>query len=208
MSHDWGVSEQADGGTGIEAAAPPPDSPGRKRASQTVADMVRSLGLVLVVVVVIVLITLRHNPPAVNVIDPRPVLLTVAADAPYTVVQPHAPSTWRATAAHASPMGSQPYSWLVGYLTPTGTYAEVAQQDGQIAQLVSNENANGDPAGSITINGVDWQMVSNSSTGRNALIGTVHGTNTVVSGTASFADLGTLTRSLIVVPSPTRSAAG
>ncbi len=187
--------------------APPSPSPSRKRASQTVADMVRSLGLVLIVVVVILLITLRHNPPAVTVVNPVPVYASVAANSPYTAMLPRTPEGWRPIAAHNSPPGSQPFTWLVGFLTPSSSYAELAQSDGLVGDLVKDENATGDPVGSITIDGNSWQMISNDSTGRRALIATLHDANTVVSGTASFADLETLASGLKAAPRPSQSAA-
>jgi Protein of unknown function (DUF4245) len=209
VAHDGGVSDHGIGEPSTEQAeaAVPQPSPSRKRASQTVADMVRSLGLVLVVVVVILLITLRHNPPAVTVINPFPVYASVAANSPYPPMLPRTPEGWRPTAAHNSPTGAQPYTWLVGFLTPSSTYAELAQSDGLVGDLVTAENAQGDPAGSVTIDGTSWQMIANDSNGRRALIATLHDANTVVSGTASFADLETLAGGLKPAPRPTQSAA-
>lgn len=198
----------ADDGVMTDTAPPPsPPTPSRKRASQTVSDMVRSLGLVLIVVVVILLITLRHNPPAVTVINPFPVYASVSANAPYTAMLPRTPQGWRPTAAHNSPPGAQPYTWLVGFLTPSTSYAELAQSDGLVGDLVTAENAKGDPVGAITIDGNSWQMVSNDSTGRRALIATLHDANTVISGTASFTDLETLANGLKAAPRPVHSAA-
>ena len=76
----------------------------RLRGFETLGDMVRSLGLVLVVVAVILLLDLRPKPDEVKPVDPGPSLAQARQAAPYDVYAPDpAPGGWAPTVARFEP---------------------------------------------------------------------------------------------------------
>ena len=169
-----------------------------RRGRETVRDMVLSLGLVGLFVAVIVAITLRPSPDPVRVVDPAPVVSVLPQLAPYPVLRPGPLPGWRATSVRASPPGAVPWEWHVGYVTPAGEYASVGQSNGEPGRYLQVEGAAGAASGSSTIRGQRWSKVERDGDGdgTRSLVRTAGGVTTLVSGTASYAELVQLAGSL------------
>ena len=107
----------------IEAA--PAAAPARKRGRETAGDMIRSLGLVLLLVVGLWFLA---QPPdsdeqTIRVVDPTADVAAFAAAAPGVPVPGALPELWRPT---SSVVSGEPAGLRVGYVTPSGRYAEYA----------------------------------------------------------------------------------
>ena len=173
----------------------------RGRASRSVADMVRSLVVVGAVVIVLVLIVPR--PSAVN---QPPVDVTGTAQgaqpsAGFALSVPQGlPAEWRATSAHLLDGTDHVQTWHVGYQTADAQYAAVEQAKGATAVWLRANTQDGDPVGTTTVDGATWSQFLHENRLQRTLL-YVHGDlTTLVTGTASWADLVTLAASLKPTP--------
>jgi hypothetical protein len=174
--------------------------PGRARGPHTVADMIRSLGLVLLLVVVVVLITFRPQGQSVTVVDYRATLAAARSGAPFPLVGPmELPVTWKATSAYYDPplsnMGVA--AWHVGFVTAAGRYAGFEQTDGIASGVL--RDVLGDPVDlgrAWTVSDESWERWASSAGDRHALVRSVGGVTTVVDGSADWPELEQLAGSL------------
>ena len=105
--------------------APVEQAPKKKRGRETAGDMLRSLGLVLLFVVFIWYLA---QPPdsdeqEIRVVDPTGDVAAFSADVPTAPVPVGLPEQWRAT---STTVLRDPSGLRVGYVTPSGRYAEYA----------------------------------------------------------------------------------
>ncbi len=178
---------------------------GRRRGFETLGDMVRSLGLVLVVVAVLVLITLRPPGEEVRVVDYAQTLRLAGAGAPFPPADAVGlPEGWRATSAYFDPpqrTGSAGVvRWHIGWLTPRDEYAAVEQGNGDAAALLEEQLGQAQPAGASTVGGQAWQR-NTGTNGRRALTLASGDVLTVVHGTADWGELEQLAAALRPLPS-------
>lgn len=173
----------------------------RRRASRSVADMIRSLVVVGGVVVVLVLIVPR--PSAVN--QPPVDVVGVAQGAkpnasfPLSVPQ-NLPDEWRATSARLLDGTDHVQTWHVGYQTADAQYAAVEQAKDATATWLRANTQDGDPVGTQTVAGGLWTQYLHENRLQRTLL-FVHGdVTTLVTGTASWTDLATLAASLKPAP--------
>src|SRR3954470_9969187 len=90
-------------GTMVVVSSP---APSRRRWGST-ADLVRSLGIVLVLVAVVVLLVARHDSNR-GPVDAAPLLVAANSDAGFAVVDPSgAPDGWTLTSARYVPTSSE-----------------------------------------------------------------------------------------------------
>lgn len=128
----------------------------KQRGRETAADMVRSLGLV---VLVILPVWFFAKAPAsdeaeIRVVDPTSTVSAFAADVPDAPVPGDLPESWRATSA--SYAGAE-RTLRIGWVTPSDQYAEYAASTGDRAEFleqVVGEQA--DPAAPVTVDGTEW----------------------------------------------------
>jgi hypothetical protein len=168
---------------------------GRIRGFETVGDMVRSMGIVMIVVVGILLITFRQTPDPVQT-DPAPVLAGVAQAAPFEAeIPPPTPEGWRVTSARVTLPDADPYSWYVGYFTPEEEFVAVSQVYGSPETYLEEIGAEGRDAGTVEIDGDVWARVEQSDGTRRSLIRSTPrdadeaAVTTVVTGTAPWSVL-------------------
>jgi Protein of unknown function (DUF4245) len=168
----------------------------RVRGFESLGDMVRSLGLVLVVVAVILLLIWRPKPDAVKPVDPAPPLAQARQSAPYEVYAPEpAPRRWVPTVARYDP--APPANvWTLGYVTTSDEYAAVAQTDSDPEALLDEVAPDATQAGESTVNGQIYQRWEDPGQSRRALAAAVTGSTLVVGGTAGWAELERLAASL------------
>lgn len=178
---------------------PPAETPPPKpvRGRETVGDMVRSLGAVLVLVGIVVAFNIADQPGSVvRDIDYSGALTQARQQATYDVLAPQPiPTGWRATSARTRPDGDS-VTWHLGLVTESGAYAGVEQTDGGRDGFVEQFADGARSAGTVRIAGAAWRRLEDGEPEERALVRTDDGVTTVVAGSASWDDLERLTVSL------------
>ncbi len=177
-----------------------PGTPRKKRGRETAADMVRSLGLVVLVIIPVWFFAKApaRDEAAIRVVDPAGPISAFATDVPQAPVPRGLPARWRATSATYS---GGDRTLRVGYVTPEEQYAEYAASTGPRQEFVETAVGQGaEPAEPVTVDGVEWEQRVEAD-GSRSLISS-YGPVTVVVGTtratASLAELRVLLGSLTV----------
>ena len=153
----------------------------RKRGRESAADMVRSLGLVMLVVVPIWFFAQAPDSDEVPLreVDPSQSIAAFAADAPAAPVPGVLPQGWRATSATYD--GAQS-TLRVGWVTPQGQYAEYAassEPQEEFLELIAGEQV--ERLAPVTVDGVAWQQLQEPDGSRSFTRS--YGATTVVVGT-------------------------
>jgi len=127
-----------------------------QRSRQSAADMVRSLGLVLIVVLVVFFFAQppRSDAKKIRVVDPTSDVQAFAAAAPGVGVPRSAPAGWRANVTTYDPDTGV---LRVGWVTAKGTYAEYAAATHPAESFVGDLTDRAPRAGTVDIGGVTWQ---------------------------------------------------
>ena len=127
-----------------------------KRGRQSAADMVRSLGLVLLLVGFVFF--LAQPPPSdakkIRVVDPSSDVRAFSSAAPAVAVPRALPTGWRATVSIFDP---DTQLLRVGWVTPAGHYAEYAAAVHAQPVFVSDITDQAARAAAVEIGGVSWQ---------------------------------------------------
>lgn len=132
-------------------------APKRKRGRETVGDMVRSLGLVLLIVLPLWFLA---QPPAsdeaeVRAQDTVSPIADLQRQSPGIPVPGPLPEGWVANAVVADQDGLR-----IGWNTPTGGYLEYAASLGA-AEFLPTTTGNGAQVGTVQVGGVTWQQYQN-----------------------------------------------
>jgi hypothetical protein len=165
----------------------------KRRANQTVTNLVLALLASLGVVALVVLVVVR--PTA---IDRDPIdYAAIAADAQQAVdvplVVPDLPGGWTANRAELVTGDDAVDSWQIGLLTPGEQYIGFVQGIDADARWMSEQTASADATGSATIGDREWQVYDRRDAddpGNLAyILTTMSGDSTIVlGGTASAAE--------------------
>lgn len=169
----------------------------RRRGRETSGDMVRSLVVVLALVFVVVALAAQNRPdPEARPFDYGGALAQAKVQAGYDVLAPIGlPDSWRATSGRADRVGGA-VTWHVGFVTASGDYAALEQSDGDADGFVDHLAADGDRAGSVRIGRATWQRVEGGDPEPRALVLRSDRVTTMVVGSAPWAELQVLARSL------------
>lgn len=187
------VTEQSVPPSTDDSPATPPVNRGRK----TVADMVRSLALVLVLVGVIIAFNLAKQPDTVvQTVDYPAALAEARSVATYDVLGPDpVPAGWRVTSARTDRSGGG-VGWHVGLVTSTEEYAAVEQSDGDRRALLDSVAGGASAAGTVEVAGGTWRRLDGGDPEEHALVRTAEGVTTMVAGSAPWSQLRMLAESL------------
>ncbi|MFI6035278.1 DUF4245 domain-containing protein [Streptomyces sp. NPDC051315] len=169
---------------------------GSKGKTQTVRDMVLSLGLIMVAGAVMYLfIPHDDSAPDVKRVDYRVELLTARRAASYPVAAPEGlPSSWKATSVRFR--GDDFDAWHLGFHTPDGEYVQVEQSTEKRSTFIDEATQGArETERTEQLAGRTWTRYTE---GRyDALVlENADGSTTVVAGTASFARLAQMAESL------------
>ncbi|MEU6093735.1 DUF4245 domain-containing protein [Streptomyces sp. NPDC047079] len=168
---------------------------GTKGKRQTVRDMLLSLALIgLMAGVIYLFIPHDDHAPALKRVDYRAELLSARRAAAYPVAAPEGlAETWKATSVRYQ---DDPYdAWHLGYQDPEGQYVAIEQSTQRAAAFI-DDASQGAHETKVTqsIGGQTWQRYTG---GRyDALVLHGKGSTTVVTGTASFAQLTKMAQAL------------
>ncbi|MCF6521980.1 DUF4245 domain-containing protein [Streptomyces sp. JJ36] len=170
----------------------------KKRGTQTVRDMVLSLAVILLAAGVIYQFVPHDEDQGDGArrVDYRVEVNTARRAAPYPVAAPEGlPRDWRPTSVHYEGGGPDGAAWHLGFLTPGEEYAAVEQSDARPGPYISDVTFGAERTGRTQrIDGAEWVRYE----GRkyDALVREEPGFTTVVTGTASFAQLAELAAAL------------
>lgn len=168
------------------ATAAPPAKP--KRGRETAADMIRSLGLVLLIVVPLWFLA---QPPSsdeqtLRVVDPTPDVTAFRAAAPGVPVPTSLPEGWRPTSSTLQPSGLR-----IGYVTPAGEYAEYVASTRPEPEFLPDATGEARQVGELPVAGLVWRQLSDGD-GHTSLVRSAGGGTVLVGGlreTATLAEL-------------------
>lgn len=160
------------------------------RLGQTVADMARSLIVVLVVVGAILLVTWRPAPDPIRTVDPGPALTAARATADFEVLYPaDLPEGWLITSARWDlPEAADPDpAWHLGLVDPQEKYVQLGQSATTNAAYILEQTNGGSPVDGGT---GEWQRYE-TTTGPDeertrSMVSVQAGVTIVVGGTADW----------------------
>jgi Protein of unknown function (DUF4245) len=141
---------------------------------------------------------LLHRPvgdPA-RTVDYSASLVLAREQAPFHVVFPAPlPSGLRATSVSWDGVGRR-VSWHVGFITENQDYIGLYQGNGPAPAYIEASTPATEPGAPVMVDGETWQTLTNSDQGETALVRTVDGVTTVVTGTTDESELATFANRL------------
>lgn len=192
IGDDGGVSSQTE--RQAERAAEPEHLTEKRRGRENAADMVRSLGLVMVLVIGLWWLAQpgEQDEREIRVIDNSGSVAALLREAPGTPV-PSTPAQWQPTVADGVVGGLR-----LGYVTPSEHYVEFVVSTGGDPEFLETITGKGTQVGTFDIGEVTWQQYSGED--RATSLVRVVGEATVVVGglreTATFDELATLAQTV------------
>ncbi len=178
------------------------------RGRQLGTDMIRSLGLVAIVLLIWLYFSHPRSSDAIREVEWAPVAQAAASAAPYEVLAPPVAFPWPATSARVEPQADGTLVWRAGFYTPDEEYAAIlqrgefpAQADKAQEDWIADETRKGVAGGTVTIADREWTRMEGDPTPdeRRSLVLVEDGTVTVVTGSATWAELETLAGTLAPV---------
>jgi hypothetical protein len=140
-----------------QTSAPPVATGKRKRGRESVGDMIRSLGLVLVVVVLAWWLAspTDEDKQEIRVVDIAPTLAQLQRDVPGLPVPSGLPATWRSTVD-----AGDGATVRIGWVTPTEQYAEWAVALTSARDFYADETGkDAAEVGTFDVAGVTWRQL-------------------------------------------------
>jgi hypothetical protein len=132
----------------------------RRRGTETIGDMVRSMAVVLIPVAFVAGLVglLRPSSETVRDVEWQPALELARDAADYVLVGPESvPQGWTATrVAYETGTSSSDGVWRMSFVTADGTYVGLVQRAGDVDSVVQRELGDVEPDGSSTVEGQRW----------------------------------------------------
>jgi hypothetical protein len=158
-------------------------------AKNLVLSLVAVLGMVLVLVLLVPRVT-AVNGPAVDV---HATAVQVAADSGWPVEEAVGlPQGWSAVSVRYTGNATGTMTWHAGYQTPSGTFVAVEQARDADRAWISAQTDGAAPTGTTQAGGRTWTTYERDGTTLNSMLAAPDGAGgltTLLTGTASFADL-------------------
>jgi hypothetical protein len=182
----------------VGPAEPGPAEPGytvlprstKSRANQTVRDLVLSMLVVGLFVAFLYIMVLRPTPDPIRVVDVAGPASQAQVAGVFDVLVPVLPEGWRATSARLSAGPTEDTGqWYNGYISPTGEFLAVVQQDYDLADFVKTHTQAGTPQGTVEIAGQQWTRYSSPGASDRSLVRQGADGTVVVTGTVTDAAL-------------------
>ena len=140
------------------------------------------------------------SQPAVDVTS---VARQVRHETSWPISQPQLPAGWKATNVRFVAAGDGLRTWHAGYLSPEGNYVSIDQTQQATDAWISVQTSHGKDEGTVSAGGATWRRLSSGETVQRSLVSRGSGWNelsTVLSGTASYAQLAQFAVALKPVP--------
>ncbi len=170
----------------------------QRQQLRTPANLWRALIPLLVIVALLVIFTWPRGQHAdgIHVIDTSGAIATAKQQAGFAVTAPVGLSDrWRPTSTNFRPAApTSGASFRIGFVTPSGQYAEFYEGD-DAPDVVAAQYGTLVPFGSVPVNSESWPEFRTGD-GHRLLRRTVGKVTTIVTGTASAAELTELAASL------------
>jgi hypothetical protein len=133
----------------VTVQAPPAK---KKRGRETAADMIRSMGLILLIVIPVWYLA---QPPdsdeaEIRVVDPTSDVASYVQAVPGVPTPGGLPPQWRPTSSTL-----EPGALRIGYVTPASEYAEYASSTD--AAFLGDISGQGSQVGTVDVGGVVWR---------------------------------------------------
>ena len=169
----------------------------KKRGTEVISDMLRSLAVVGVIIVPLWLLIPHHTQQRVTVIDYSTALAQAQRLSSHELRAPAGlPATWRATSVSTSGGDGHPVVFHLGFVTPDGDYASLEESNGpEDAYLVTLLGKTPKGLNDVQVGPTAWRSLRGTN-GRVALISPSTPMTVVVTGTARLSELTTLAASL------------
>jgi hypothetical protein len=133
----------------------------RKRGTETIGDMVRSMLVVLVPVALIAGFVglVRPSTPEVREVDWAGALETARESAEFAVLGPvDLPEGWTATrAAYETGASASDDAWRLSFVTDGGEYVGLVQRPADLDRVVRAELGDFEPDGTSLVAGETWE---------------------------------------------------
>ena len=175
----------------------------KPRGRESAHDMVLSLGVVFIVVLVILVITQRKHSQVLPNVNYSQALATAASQDDIPALKPQAlPKGAHVTSARFEPESygaTGDVRWYVGLTLANSSYVSLWQSTGPGHKIVSGVANGGMCQGTRTIAAQIWSLCDGGRPTSRVLFRTAGGVTTVVSGSATWADLVAFITSLIPV---------
>ena len=172
-------------------------APAGGRTKKTAVDMVLTLAVIIGVVAVIVLLVPRPNEVSQPDVDPTAAAAAARPGLPFVPAVPAGlPAGWAARTAKAQVGTDDVPMWLLQYRTPGGAYGAVRQAGDATAAWEDRQVTDGREAGTVRIGTHDWVVRSRPDRGITSWVLRQGNLTTIVTGTASTAELTTLASAL------------
>ena len=166
------------------------------------------ISMVLIMAAVLAWVALIPRPGEISqpAVDVTAVARQVRQQSGWAISQPQLPAGWKATNVRFESGADGVRTWHAGYLSPDGQYLSIDQTGGSGAteSWVSGRTSQGQAEGSLAAAGKTWLKLSSRAILQRSLVskGTSGGDlTTVLSGTASYAQLARFAETLKPVPS-------
>ena len=196
------VSELGRPETPEETAARKTAASSKRRANQTLVNLLLSLLASLAVVLVIVLVVVRPDSGALARVDYQQVARQAQSSVSVTLASPALPRGWSANAAQLDSKAADTVSsWYIGLITPSEQFIGLRQGIDANPTWVAKQLDNARATDSATVAGIHW-TVYNQRTAKDpgnlayAMMSVVAGSTFVLFGTASDTEFETLATSL------------
>ena len=180
----------------MSATSPTPTGRPNARLLQTVGDMARSILVVLAVVAVILLLTHRAAPDPIREVSITDPLIVAKISAGFPILVPQGQQDYRLTSARWET--TKPGVWHLGYVTPQTNYVQLEQSATKDLDFIADQLTGTAKSGAQLIRGTQWTVYSGS--GKAALVRTIDGVTTAVTGTAPVDELVRVASSLATPP--------
>jgi Protein of unknown function (DUF4245) len=174
------------------------------RLRTTIRDMVLSMAIIALPILLVIWLMPSNTPKTpvtvVSSSEYQAMLSAARSNLPFTALGPTGLSaSWELTSDEYEPEGQTAADWHLGYVTPSGKYAEFEQVNESIPQYLSAQNSDATSNGSVTVAGAAWQEYTGSTPGAlKTLLFRQDGSSSleVVAGSGTMAELETLAGSL------------
>ena len=187
------------------APAPALQPPAPRRGPGNLRSMVISMVVIMAAVLAWVAMVPRVREISRPAVDVTSVAMQARQESGWAISQPRLPAGWKATNVRFESAVDGVRTWHAGYLSPEGQYVSIDQTAVSLAtrSWISARTSNGQAEGTLSAAGRTWREFSSRDIIQRSLMSTGSGAReltTVLSGTASYAELAQFAEALQPVP--------